>query len=98
MAASLPTTPVPDDYSDRIRRLRGRFGLTQQALADRLGVSFATVNRWENGQTNPSRLYGAQLQKLVGDSEPAHKESSRQPDGELPVDFTASPEAVLAVA
>ena len=98
MTAALPTTPVPDDYSDRIRRLRGRFGLTQQALADQLGVSFATVNRWENRQTKPSRLYWAQLQKLAGDSEPAGTEPPREPDRELPLDFTASPGVVLAVA
>ena len=48
--------PKPgDDYAERIKRLRGEIGLTQQALADRLGVSFATVNRWENGQTKPSQ-------------------------------------------
>ena len=41
--------PTPgDDFADRIQRLRAEIGLTQQALADRLGVSFATVNRWEN--------------------------------------------------
>lgn len=30
-------------------------GLTQQQLADRLDVSFATVNRWEGGDTKPQR-------------------------------------------
>jgi putative transcriptional regulator len=27
-----------------------------------LGVSYATVNRWENGQTKPSKLARAQLE------------------------------------
>jgi len=98
MASHLPTTPIPGDYSERIRRLRGRLGLTQQSLADQLGVSFATVNRWENGQTKPTRLYWAQLQKLAGEPEAADSEAPREPERELPLDFTASPEAVLAVA
>ena len=30
-------------------------------LARKLGVSYATVNRWENGQAKPSKLARAQL-------------------------------------
>jgi len=30
-------------------------GITQEQLADRIGVSFATVNRWENDQNTPQR-------------------------------------------
>lgn len=33
----------------RIRSVRLRLGLTQEALARRLGVARATVSRWENG-------------------------------------------------
>jgi putative transcriptional regulator len=65
MPYTSPNTPVPDDYSDRIKRRRGRLGITQQALADRLGISFAPVNRWENGQTKPSRISWAQIEKLI---------------------------------
>jgi len=35
-------------------RLRRQRGLTQEALAAELGVSFATVNRWERGRFSPS--------------------------------------------
>ena len=52
------------DYAERIKRLRDEIGLTQQVLAERLGVSFATVNRWENNQTKPTNLYWRELQKL----------------------------------
>jgi predicted ATPase/DNA-binding CsgD family transcriptional regulator len=34
--------------------LRARFGLSQEQLARELGVSFATVNRWEAGHTQMS--------------------------------------------
>jgi putative transcriptional regulator len=35
----------------RLRRLRKRLGISQEALARLLGVSFATVNRWESDAT-----------------------------------------------
>lgn len=33
---------------ERLRQLRTRLGLSQEALAQLLGVSFTTVNRWES--------------------------------------------------
>lgn len=36
-----------------IARLRRENGMTQEALAGRLGVSFQAVSRWENGVTTP---------------------------------------------
>lgn len=38
----------------RIRRLRKRHNLTQQALADCLGVDQSTVSRWEGEGVTPS--------------------------------------------
>jgi len=38
----------------RLRQLRARHGLSQEQLARLLGVSFATVNRWETGRTQMS--------------------------------------------
>lgn len=35
--------------------IRGQLGLTQEQLAERLGVSFATVNRWEGGSNAPQK-------------------------------------------
>jgi type I restriction enzyme M protein len=43
------------DVSLTLRSIRGRLNLTQEQLAERLGVSFATVNRWEGGETKPQR-------------------------------------------
>jgi len=39
-----------------IRKLRKRLNLTQEQLAQKLGVSFTTVNRWEKGKNEPSPL------------------------------------------
>jgi len=92
--------PKPgDDYAERIKRLRGEIGLTQQALADRLGVSFATVNRWENNQTKPSRLYWSQLRQLemrVAEELAPRNENEEEPPSIL--DFTAQPEIVKVLA
>jgi type I restriction enzyme M protein len=37
------------DMSATLRAIRSQLNLTQSQLAERLGVSFATVNRWEGG-------------------------------------------------
>src|SRR5262245_34895274 len=55
---------VPEDYSVRVRSVRGCIELTQAQLAKRIGVSFATVNRWENGQSKPTRLAWQQILDL----------------------------------
>jgi type I restriction enzyme M protein len=38
-----------------LRCIRAKLNLTQEQVAQRLGVSFATVNRWEGGDTKPQR-------------------------------------------
>jgi len=38
-----------------LRAIRSKMNLTQEQLAERLGVSFATVNRWEGGSNLPQK-------------------------------------------
>lgn len=38
-----------------LRKIRQASGLSQQEMGKALGVSFATVNRWENGRAEPNR-------------------------------------------
>ncbi len=42
-------------HADQLRAIRARLNLTQEQLAERLGVSFATVNRWEGGANVPQK-------------------------------------------
>ncbi len=49
-------TKTQDSFAIWVKQLREQLCLTQEALAESLGVSFATVNRWENGWTAPSKL------------------------------------------
>ena len=53
--------PVTPCISDVVIVLRRQLALSQEELARQLGVSYATVNRWENGQTQPSQLARARL-------------------------------------
>lgn len=48
----------------QVQELRQREGLTQQALADRLGVSVRTVKHWESGSRNVSRTAEALIRVL----------------------------------
>ena len=94
----LQNSVVPNDYQDRIRRLRSQLGLTQVALASALGVSFPTVNRWENGQTRPSPLSWSQIVKLATERvAPPQPENNTSTAGH-PLDFTATPDAVTVLA
>lgn len=43
-------------FSERVKKLRRQLNLSQEDIAHAIGVSFATVNRWENGKTMPSKL------------------------------------------
>jgi superfamily II DNA or RNA helicase/DNA-binding XRE family transcriptional regulator len=79
----------------QIKQLRHRLGLTQVLLAERLGVSFPTVNRWENGKSVPSQLAWNRLLELAGEleEEPGGPDESA-PEGPPVLDFTARPEVV----
>ena len=47
-----------------IRELRKKLGLTQEEFAQLLGVGFTTVNRWENGKSEPRGQALEALEKL----------------------------------
>lgn len=48
----------------KIKTLRAKLGLTQEQFAARLGVSWSTVNRWENGRSRPSPLAMRYVERL----------------------------------
>jgi len=48
-----------------LKKLRKILGLTQEKLADELGVSLATIVRWETGKTKPSPLARQRINQLV---------------------------------
>jgi DNA-binding transcriptional regulator YiaG len=52
---------IHPDYPSLVKEVRRQLLISQEDLARELGVSYATVNRWENGQAKPSKLARAQL-------------------------------------
>ena len=44
-----------------VKQIRDYLGLSQADFAEKLGVNFATVNRWENGRAVPTKLAQAKL-------------------------------------
>ena len=53
------------DMAPLVRELRKRLGLTQEKFAARLGVTFPTINRWENGRVKPSPMAVEHLRDFV---------------------------------
>ena len=51
-----------------MRAIRARLDLTQEQLAERLGVSFTTVNRWEGGVTTPQRAARTAIAALAAEA------------------------------
>lgn len=52
------------DVPKLVKRIRKRHGLTQEGLANKLGVGFTTVNRWERGHSKPIPSLMARLMEL----------------------------------
>jgi len=46
--------------------LRQRLNMTQEEFAHAIGVTVSTVNRWENGHVEPSRLARKAMEGLAG--------------------------------
>ncbi len=44
------------NYPALVKEVRRQLALSQEDLARELGVSYTTINRWENGQSHPSRM------------------------------------------
>lgn len=49
------------NFTVLVKAVRRQPGISQEALARQIGVSFATVNRWENRKSQPSNLARAQF-------------------------------------
>ena len=62
------------DWATLIRELRTRLGLTQEKFAARLGVSFPTINRWENGRSIPSPLALQRIEQILREMKEAGRD------------------------
>lgn len=51
-----------------LRAVRSALNLTQEQLGERLGVSFATVNRWEGGEVKPQKAAWEAITALAAEA------------------------------
>lgn len=56
---------IPEDLSGSVRALRKSLHLTQHQLAERLGVTYVTISRWETGQVRPNRMALMSLSRIA---------------------------------
>ena len=52
------------DYQKAVKDLRDKLIMTQAEFAKMLGVSFTSINRWENGQNRPTTTVRKQIVEL----------------------------------
>ena len=57
------------DVAAILRAIRSKMNFTQEQLAERLGVSFATVNRWEGGSNLPQKAAREVIMALAREAE-----------------------------
>lgn len=100
---------IPPDYPQRIKRFRQSVGLTQTQLAEILGVSFASINRWENKQSKPNGLAWKNIEKaeLLGlgalETDDKHFLREKQSEYQIPsyqnpdLDFSSKPEIIQTI-
>ena len=61
------TRSADSDVSATVRTFRSQLGLTQERFAAKVGVTWSTVNRWENGRGKPSPLALQQIHEFLQD-------------------------------
>lgn len=88
-------------FCEKLTELRRKAGLSQEQLADRLGVTRQSVSKWESGAAMPelgklialSELFGVSIDYLVKDGDAldpaAEQESSRSARVEEKLDMLA---------
>jgi len=83
--------------SDQIKAIRSQLRMSQQAFAAAIGVSFATVNRWENGKAKPQKDRLSRLKALLHEASAEVSESTSPPSLPVRLDFEGDATAVKLV-
>ena len=79
------------NLADRIQQLRKSRGISQEELADRIGVSRQAVSKWESGQTSPD------LEKIVLLSDYFEVTTDYLLKGVLPTPAQTGPDQTVSV-
>jgi putative transcriptional regulator len=69
MTIKRPLVMKQPEVGKLIHKLRLALGLTQEQFAVALGVTYSTINRWENGRSKPSPLAMEKIEQMVKEIE-----------------------------
>jgi len=62
------------DIIQKLEQYRLENKITQTELAEKLGVAFATVNRWLNGKCKPGKIQQYHVQKFLNGQQGSRRE------------------------
>ena len=65
------------EFCQTVKNIRLVLKLSQEDLARELGVSYATINRWENEKSTPSRLALSAVKEFCEKNGITYEESSK---------------------
>lgn len=57
------------EFKDKVLYIRAKLNISQTELANKLNVSFSTINRWEAGKVMPTRKAILALDLFCKDNE-----------------------------
>lgn len=78
------------DLPERMRRARAHAGLTQDALAELVGVARASVSSWESGRRVPYYRAWARLSAWLDETELTMTQATIAPEARVVVDVPAT--------
>ena len=61
-----------------VKDLRGQLRLTQEQFAQKVGVTYSTVNHWENGKRAPQPFLVKRLLQLKEEIEAQEKKAAKR--------------------
>lgn len=62
------------DYADAILMLRAKLKLSQEELAKLMEVSAVSINRWENGKYEPTKLVKVKIIEMLKENNIEYRE------------------------
>lgn len=68
------------DYSKILIKIRAKLNLSQNDLGRMIGVSFSTINRWENNKAIPSRKHVCVLENICEENKIMFEEHNNVSD------------------
>ena len=78
---------MPDNFGNRLRALRKKSGLTQEQLAEAIGVNPITISWWENDKYLPKTQSIKALAKALGVSEADLLNDTPEKSGDWVISF-----------